>query len=99
MFRATFPLLLIFSFPVLLKKCGMKVIKEVTFPDHHRYTREDLRLLESMGKGADGILTTEKDLVKLMDLGIGPLRIRALEIEMKVWEEAFFHRVFRLFER
>ncbi len=86
-----------FSFSSLLKKCGMKVIKEAVFPDHHRYTQRDLASLEETGKGTDGIVTTEKDLVKLGDLEVGHLPIRALQIEMRIEEEAFFEEVMRLF--
>ncbi|OGP93515.1 MAG: tetraacyldisaccharide 4'-kinase [Deltaproteobacteria bacterium RBG_16_48_10] len=85
------------SFLSLLKKCGMKVIKEAIFPDHHRYTKEDLVLIEEKGKEVDGIVTTEKDLVRLPDIGVIHLPIRALRIEMKIWEEAFFQEVRRLF--
>ena len=85
------------SFSSLLKKCGMKVIREAIFPDHHRYTREDLASLSEMGKKAEWILTTEKDLVRLAGLEINAFPIRALRIEMRVWEEAFFQQVMNLF--
>jgi tetraacyldisaccharide 4'-kinase len=85
------------SFSSLLKKCGMKVIKEAVFPDHHRYTQKDLASLEEIRKGADWIVTTEKDLVRLRDLDIDRLPIRALRIEMRVEEKAFFEEVMRLF--
>jgi tetraacyldisaccharide 4'-kinase len=85
------------SFLSLLKKCGMKVIKEAVFPDHHRYTDEDLVSIEKNGKGADWIVTTEKDLVKLAHFEIGRLPIRALRIDMKIWEETFFQEVMRIF--
>jgi tetraacyldisaccharide 4'-kinase len=85
------------SFSSLLKKCGMKVIKELIFPDHHRYTQEDLDSLEETRKEADWIITTEKDLVRLTSFEIGHLPIRALRIEMKIGEEAFFQEVAKLF--
>ena len=81
----------------LLKKYGMKVIKESIFPDHHPYTNEDLASLEEKREGTDWMVTTEKDLVRLKTLEIGRLPIRALRIEMKIWEEAFFEEVMRLF--
>ena len=86
------------SFLSLLIKCGMKVIKEAIFPDHYRYTQKDIVAIEEEGKGADSIVTTEKDLVRLADLKTGRLPIRALQIEMKVWEEALFQEVLRLFQ-
>ena len=81
----------------LLKKCGMKVIKESIFPDHHPYTKEDLAFLEGKREGTDWMVTTEKDLVRLTTLEIGRLPIRDLRIEMKIWEETFFEEVMRLF--
>jgi tetraacyldisaccharide 4'-kinase len=81
----------------LLKKCGMRVIKEVIFPDHHPYTRQDLVSIEKRANGADWIVTTEKDLVRLARLETGGLPIRALRINMRLWEEGFFQEVVRLF--
>ncbi len=85
------------SFLSLLKKSGMKVIKEAIFPDHYRYTQKDIVSIEKKGKGADWIVTTEKDIVRMADLEIGRLPVRALRIEMKLWEEALFQEVMRLF--
>ena len=81
----------------LLKKHGMRVIKESIFPDHHPYSKEDLAFLEEKREGTDWMVTTEKDLVRLTILEIGRLPIRALRIEMKIWEETFFEEVMRLF--
>ena len=76
----------------------MEIIKEMIFPDHHRYTAKDLASLEKEGKGVDWVVTTEKDMVKLMELNISHLPIRALRIEMKIWEEEeFYRRVMEIF--
>ena len=75
----------------------MRVIKEVIFPDHHRYSQQDLDSIEKKGKGADWIVTTEKDLVRLVHLERGQLPIRALRIDMKLWEEDLFKNVMRVF--
>ena len=42
--------------------CGGK-----TFPDHHNYNRLDIKKIEQRAKtnGADYLITTEKDLIKL----------------------------------
>jgi tetraacyldisaccharide 4'-kinase len=86
------------SFISLLKKCGMQVIKEKLLPDHHHYTQEDIRSIEEEGERVDWIVTTEKDMVKLTGLNIDRLPIRALHIEMRIWEEEqFFERVMGLF--
>ncbi len=45
----------------------------VAFPDHHWYSREDLKDLEARAAGADALVTTEKDWVRLRGrLGEGP---------------------------
>ena len=86
------------SFSSLLRKCGMEIVSEAIFPDHHSYIPKDLSTIKEKSKGADWIVTTEKDMLKLRTLGIGPLPIRSLRIEMKIWEEEdFFRRVISLF--
>jgi tetraacyldisaccharide 4'-kinase len=53
------------------------------FPDHHPYTAADLdKLVEAAGAfGCDGLLTTEKDMVKLKDLPCR-LPVYALRVEL-----------------
>ena len=79
-------------FSSLLRKCGMEVIREVIFPDHHLYTAKDLSSIEEKGKGVDCIVTTEKDMVKLKKMNIFHLPMRALRIEIKIWEEEEFYQ-------
>jgi len=37
----------------------------MSFPDHHRYTAQDLEKIRDAAKGYDAIVTTEKDAVKI----------------------------------
>lgn len=86
-------------FSSLLKKSGMEITRELVFPDHHLYSQKDLALIREKGKGADRVVTTEKDMVKLKDFDIGPVCLRALSISVRIWEEeAFFQRVMELFQ-
>jgi len=86
------------GFSSMLRKCGTKIVGEAIFPDHHLYTTKDLSSIEVKAKGTDGIVTTEKDMVKLNALNIDHLPIRALRIEMKIWEEEeFYKRVMEIF--
>jgi len=88
------------SFSSLLKKCGMEIVNEAIFPDHHLYTVKDLALIEGKSKRADYIVTTEKDMVKLKELKIDHLPIRALRIEVKIWEEKeFYQKVLEIFRK
>ncbi len=85
-------------FSSLLKKCGMEIVREIRFPDHHFYSAKDLASLEKEGKGTDWFVTTEKDMVKLMSLNIGHLPVRALRIEVRIRrEEEFYQRVMEIF--
>jgi tetraacyldisaccharide 4'-kinase len=85
-------------FSFLLKKWGMEIVKESIFPDHYLFTAKDLASLEKQGKEADWFVTTEKDMVKLMNLNISHLPIRALRITLKIWEEEeFYQRVMAIF--
>src|SRR5262249_47010589 len=47
-----------------LKTLGLEIHRQITFPDHHNYSNEDLK---ELGDGI--ILTTEKDFVKLEGRG------------------------------
>ncbi len=86
-------------FSSLLRKCGAEVVGEAIFPDHHFYTPEDLSSVEEKSKRADCVVTTEKDMVKLKQLNIHHLPIRALRVKVKIWEEEeFCQRVMKIFE-
>ena len=60
------------------------------FPDHHRYTAEDLgRIEQDAGLArADVVLATEKDLVKLQGIPPALSRICALAVETEILEGA-----------
>ncbi len=85
-------------FSSLLRKCGMEIVRELIFPDHHHYTVKDLSSIKEKNKQVDCIVTTEKDMVKLRHLPLGDLPLRALRVEAKIWEEKeFYHRVMGIF--
>lgn len=85
-------------FSSLIKKCGMDIVREMTFPDHHRFTSKDLMAIEKESKEADWIVTTEKDMVKLKNMRTVHPPLVALRIEMKIWEEEeFYKRVMEIF--
>ena len=52
------------SFFRTLQDIGADVVRTVEFPDHYRYRRKDLRRMESF-QGAEMLVTTEKDAVKI----------------------------------
>jgi tetraacyldisaccharide 4'-kinase len=77
-------------FSSLLNKFGINVIREIIYPDHHVYTAKEVASLAGYMKEAHGIVTTEKDMVKLKNLDIGHLPIWALRIRFKIWEQEEF---------
>jgi tetraacyldisaccharide 4'-kinase len=58
------------------------------FPDHHRYTAADVAALSdwARSRGADLVLTTQKDLVKLRTSKLGAIPLRALRIGLEIME-------------
>jgi tetraacyldisaccharide-1-P 4'-kinase len=85
-------------FSSLLKKNGLEVVKELSYPDHHSYSSKDLALIEEEGKEADRVVTTEKDMVKLKDLQTRLASLRSLSIEVRIWEQdEFFKKVMERF--
>ena len=66
------------------------------FPDHHAYTKADLDLLIGMAKkaGAERLVTSEKDAVKLDPGAIDfPARVFLIEPDFFGREDEFFERV------
>ena len=62
-----------------LQGLGVQPVAFRVFPDHHPYSRADVDDLIDWGRssGADLILTTQKDSVKLRLDSLGPLPLRA----------------------
>jgi tetraacyldisaccharide 4'-kinase len=85
-------------FTALLRECGLQVAGEKIFPDHHPYVPGDLISIRETVNKLDYLVTTEKDMVKLVELETSRLLpLRALRIEVKIREEtAFYERIMRL---
>lgn len=73
-----------------LRRAGTNLGETVTFPDHFPYGQGDLdRLLESADRtGADRLVTTEKDLVRLGPLRVPPGRVFAVRIGVEFQGES-----------
>lgn len=83
-------------FREMLVNLGALVLEFVEFADHHRYTREEVEGLQKRKEnaGADLLITTEKDWVKL-----GADDIAALAVQMEISpREEFFARFFARLE-
>ncbi|MBI3753918.1 MAG: tetraacyldisaccharide 4'-kinase [Deltaproteobacteria bacterium] len=81
------------SFRNTLERLGAKVAKEIVYPDHHHYTPDDLDDIVERIKGADMVITTEKDAVKLKRLSIESLPIYALEIDLGIEDITMLKRI------
>jgi tetraacyldisaccharide 4'-kinase len=74
---------------------GIKVAKYFRFPDHHDYTQADiLRIIKEVKeKNLEAIITTQKDAVKIRELGVKGTGILVLKIKLNITKnEAEFNR-------
>ncbi len=71
------------GFSGLLSEMGANVVHEESFPDHHRYSGRDLAGLckKARQKGAERLLTTEKDAVKIDPARFSGCRLAVLRVE------------------
>jgi len=74
------------SFALILKRLGAKIVGLKHFPDHHEYTRGDVVSLSKMASsaGAELLVTTEKDAVKLKILPESDIEAFAVGVELVV---------------
>ena len=72
-----------------LLQIGMSISAEKFFPDHHPYRQEDLdkTLQTARDTGADAIITTEKDAVRLEAFHHGDIPIYAAQLEIQSDDE------------
>ncbi|MBI4589028.1 MAG: tetraacyldisaccharide 4'-kinase [Candidatus Rokubacteria bacterium] len=85
------------GFRQTVERLGVCLTGLVTFPDHHWYSAEDLTAVirKAEGTGAEGLVTTEKDYVRLSALALRSLPIWILSVRLAIteghaqWREAF----------
>ena len=79
------------SFFSMLENLGCRIVKKIAFTDHHWYNSDDYTVINACGQGADFIVTTEKDVVKLDKNMIDSKKLFILETEMRIdREDEFF---------
>lgn len=68
------------SFEQTLAHLGVQVVGRHSLPDHHRYTPEDVLKVQRLARecGAEMIIVTEKDAVKLEEMP-------AMSLEIPIW--------------
>ncbi len=76
----------------LLAASGWQVVRTMTFPDHHWYSRPDLDRIADAARasGARVVVTTEKDLVRLLPFRPFPVPVVAAPLEFAIEPAAQF---------
>ena len=79
------------AFIDMLEYLGASVARSIVFPDHYRYTVEDITRITGEYKqcGVEAIVTTEKDIARLDQSNTIPDLI-ALRIELEIYERQKF---------
>lgn len=78
------------SFTGMVERCGARLVDTLRYPDHHPFSAADLDRIVSRARvaGAQLIVTTEKDAVKLERLAGADLPLWAVCIEARIEPEA-----------
>ncbi len=74
------------GFADTLDAAGIRMAGLVEFPDHHWFTAEDLRDLarQAAAAGAEGLITTEKDWVRLRTQPAPPFALWVLPVKLTI---------------
>jgi tetraacyldisaccharide 4'-kinase len=75
-----------------LRSAGWTVARELSYRDHHRYSGADVAaMMQAAGDlGAQAVLTTEKDLVRLLPFRPFPLPVAGVPLTMELDEPLTF---------
>ncbi len=88
------------SFEKALEAFGAEIVYTRRFADHHRFSQQEIinTINWSMKRGAEAILTTEKDAVRFPSVGRRdiPIIYMRVEIEMLSGEEEFMDWIMRI---
>ena len=72
------------SFKETVVKNKLKIVKEIIFPDHHKYSKSDIVNIKLHAKKLNAqILTTEKDYIKLNSDENNDIKFLKIELEIK----------------
>ena len=86
------------TFISMLKTNGLNIIKDLEFPDHYNYSKNDIEKINNISKKLNcNIITTEKDFIRLDVNQIH--EIKYIKSELKIInEEKFFKVISKLYE-
>lgn len=83
-------------FPIDLREWGLNPVGHKIFPDHHRYTQQDLKNIaaEAAAAGADALICTEKDVFNLGGVSLEGVELYYCRIFLHIaLEEEFWREV------
>ena len=86
------------TFISMLKTNGLNIIKDLEFPDHYNYSKNDIEKINNVSKELNcNIITTEKDFIRL-DVNRNH-EVKYIKTELKIInEEKFFKEISKLYE-
>jgi len=74
------------TFISMLKSYGLRILKDLEFPDHYEYSKKDLELIINQAKQFDcKIITTEKDFLRFENLKLN--EIKFIKSKIKILDE------------
>jgi len=68
----------------MIRDWGGEIVDTMEFPDHHLYSTNDWQRINRAARNADLIVTTEKDMLKLVRFPFAREKLLALRVEMVV---------------
>ncbi len=86
------------TFVSMIKNSGLKIIKDIEFPDHYNYTHNDLdKILKQSNALNAKVITTEKDYYRLKNKKIDNIKIIKSELEISD-EEKLINTILKKYE-
>jgi len=86
------------TFVSMLKKNNLKVIKDIEFPDHYEYSKNDIKKIISISKDINcNIITTEKDFYRLDKFNLDQIKVLRSDLEI-INENEFLETLTMIYE-
>ena len=78
-----------------LRREGMRLIRTMSFPDHHRYTARDVKQIKArcLEQRIETVVTTEKDAENLAGATLDPLRLIIVKVVFELDEDEEFRKM------
>ncbi len=84
------------GFSKTVEKMGCTIVGEKIFPDHFNYSQSNWKNVEALSTGADYIITTEKDWVKIESFPISK-PIIVIEINVKILPQDILEKLLKVY--